>query len=180
MQELLRPDIKKILMALAAHVNAKGIRGLARFLGESENRLYAWIKNGNIAETGVILAKFPNLRREWLKTGEGEMFEDKFRQIAEVASARQRERWRQDSGQAVCTTGVDGLDYEPRGETPEVSQRGHAHPLLTEHDWEILELLKRDPKKYAAVMYLMELNNEELMETTSEMLHKLQKRKEEP
>ena len=76
MQDKTPPDVKKILNDLAAHLKVKGIRGLAAELGETESRLYAWIRNRNIAETGAILAKCPNVNRDWLKTGEGEMFRE--------------------------------------------------------------------------------------------------------
>ena len=76
MQDKTQPDVKKILSDLAAYLKVKGIRGLAAEIGETESRLYAWIRNKNIAETGAILAKCPNINRDWLKTGEGEMFRE--------------------------------------------------------------------------------------------------------
>jgi len=68
--------VKKILLTLALRANVKGIQGLAEYLGEPKTRLYGWIKNGKIVDTGSILAKFQDIRIEWLKTGKGPMLID--------------------------------------------------------------------------------------------------------
>jgi len=68
--------VKKILLTLALHLNVKGIKGLADFLGENETRLYGWVKNNKIADTGSILAKVPNISIDYLKTGKGPMLID--------------------------------------------------------------------------------------------------------
>ena len=73
MQDKNLVNIKKILLELADYLKVKGIRGLAAELGENENKLYGWIKNGSIGDTGSILGKHPNINREWLLTGEGTM-----------------------------------------------------------------------------------------------------------
>ncbi|MDD3814399.1 MAG: hypothetical protein PHZ02_07110 [Desulfocapsaceae bacterium] len=66
--------VRKVLFDLATQANVKGIKGLAVFLNETEGRLYGWIRNGNIVDTGTILTKFPGVNIDWLKTGEGPMF----------------------------------------------------------------------------------------------------------
>lgn len=73
MQDKNHADVKKILLALASHLKVKGIRGLAEALGEKESKLYAWISRGIIADTGSILSRCPEVRKEWLESGEGEM-----------------------------------------------------------------------------------------------------------
>lgn len=73
MQEKKRLSTKEVLLRIAEHVNVKKIRGLAEYLGENENKLYAWVRSGNIADVGVILAKNPEINPEWIKTGEGPM-----------------------------------------------------------------------------------------------------------
>lgn len=73
MQENNQPNVKKILLDLADHAHVKGIRGLAEFLEIRESRLYSWIGRGRIGDTGSILSKLPNVRLDWLKTGEGPM-----------------------------------------------------------------------------------------------------------
>lgn len=65
---------KKILLALALYVKVKGIRGLAKYLDINESSLYTWINRDSIGDTGAIAKKIPNVRIEWLETGEGEMF----------------------------------------------------------------------------------------------------------
>lgn len=75
---------KKILTELAKHLKVKGIQGLAEYLGEDKNKLYAWSKRGNIADTGVILGKCPEVRLEWLRTGEGEMLRGQSRQLTAI------------------------------------------------------------------------------------------------
>jgi hypothetical protein len=64
---------KKVLLALADYLNVKGIQGVAEYFEEDKNKFYAWSKRGVIADTGVILGKCPEIRKEWLETGEGEM-----------------------------------------------------------------------------------------------------------
>lgn len=76
MQDNNYPDVKKRLICVANYLKVKGIRGLASELGEKESRLYAWIRNESIVDTGAILTKCPNINIEWLKTGKGEMFGD--------------------------------------------------------------------------------------------------------
>ena len=73
MQEKKKAKTKKQLRELAVYLKVKGIQGLAADLGENPNKLYAWVKNGNIGDTGCILGKHPEIRKEWLETGEGEM-----------------------------------------------------------------------------------------------------------
>jgi len=66
-------DAKRILSQLADYLNVRGIRGLANYLGESEDKLYAWTKRGNIADTGAILAKCPVINAAWLMGESDEM-----------------------------------------------------------------------------------------------------------
>lgn len=73
MQDKNRAMVKKILLNLAEHFGVKGIRGLADFLGQSEDKLYAWIRRGSIADSGVIFAKCPTISLAWLQSGEGPM-----------------------------------------------------------------------------------------------------------
>lgn len=73
MQDKTKLNTKEILLRLADHVRVKKIRGLAEYLGENENKIYAWVRSGNIADASVILAKIPEINIEWLKTGEGPM-----------------------------------------------------------------------------------------------------------
>jgi len=84
MQEKNNQKVKNILLTLAAHLKVKGIQGLAEFLGVPAKKLYAWIRNGNIVDTGLILTKCPNVSRDWLKTGEGDMFTFKSLKPAEA------------------------------------------------------------------------------------------------
>jgi len=74
--------VKTILLRLAAHCNVVGLKGLALFLGVSDSKLYGWVRNGNIADTGVILTKCPEINYEWLKTGKGPMLLDNQQQSA--------------------------------------------------------------------------------------------------
>ena len=69
--------VKKILLDLAVFAKVKGIKGLADYIGEKPTRVYGWIRNGTIADTGKILTKFPKIDYNWLKTGTGEMFAHK-------------------------------------------------------------------------------------------------------
>ena len=73
MQDKNRANVKFILNSLADHLNVRGVRGLAEYLGESENKLYAWIKRGVIADTGSILGKCPEVNKYWLDHGIGPM-----------------------------------------------------------------------------------------------------------
>lgn len=73
MQEKKQAKTKKILLQLAEYLKVKGIQGVASHLGENPNKLYAWVKNGNIGDTGAILGKHPEIRKEWLESGEGDM-----------------------------------------------------------------------------------------------------------
>lgn len=75
MQEKNITKVKKILLALAEYLGVKGIRGLAECLGLPDNNLYAWIKRDSIGDIGSILGKCPNISKEWLETGEGEMMQ---------------------------------------------------------------------------------------------------------
>ena len=75
MQENNQTDVKKILLDLADHLGAKGIRGLANALGENESKLYAWINRGTIGDQAAIIKKCPTIRTQWLETGQGEMFD---------------------------------------------------------------------------------------------------------
>jgi len=138
MQDFSRPDVKKILLTLAEHLNVKGIRGLAEVLGEKESRLYAWIRNKNIAETGAILSKCPSINREWLRTGEGEIFrgmsaqgEQKTRKLRDVSSPV-------DVFFMIC-------DADKRGEATEYQLRWKADYLRWEETRKKEGLLKEDP-----------------------------------
>lgn len=73
MQHNKKDLVKKILLALASLYNVKGLKGVAGYLGVPKTQVYGWVRNGNITETGIILAKSPDINREWLKTGEGRM-----------------------------------------------------------------------------------------------------------
>ncbi|BDD88733.1 hypothetical protein [Desulfofustis limnaeus] len=73
MQEKNQKIVKNILLSLAEYVKVKGINGVADYLGENRTRLYAWIKNNNIPDTGIILAKHPEISVDWLRTGKGPM-----------------------------------------------------------------------------------------------------------
>ncbi len=73
MQDLNQSKTKKIILDIVKYLNVKNIQGLAGALGENPNKIYAWIKNGKIGDTGAILGKYPEFRKEWLETGDGEM-----------------------------------------------------------------------------------------------------------
>ena len=73
MQSKNHKPVKKILLDLANYLKVQGVQGVAEYFGENKTRLYAWIKNGNIPDTGIILAKHPEINPSWLKTGEGPM-----------------------------------------------------------------------------------------------------------
>lgn len=73
MQDKNQADVKSMLNELAKHLNVKGVRGLAKELGEAEGKLYAWVKRGAIGDTGSILSKCPTVSKRWLETGEGDM-----------------------------------------------------------------------------------------------------------
>ena len=79
---------KKVLLELAKHLNVKGIHGVAEFLGEDKNKLYAWSKRGKIADTGAILGKCPEIRKDWLETAEGPMLKPTYRIIEPDIQAR--------------------------------------------------------------------------------------------
>jgi len=74
MQDKNQSKTKQIILDIVKYLNVKNIQGLAKALGENPNKIYAWIKNGKIGDTGAILGKCPEIRKEWLETGEGEMF----------------------------------------------------------------------------------------------------------
>ena len=76
--------MKKVLVDLAKYLNVKGFRGIARYLEVPESRIYSWTKKGKIANTGLILAKNPEINVEWLKTGKGPML------AAKVSPAKPR------------------------------------------------------------------------------------------
>lgn len=73
MQEKKSQMVKNILGAVIEHANVKGIRELANLIGETPSKLYGWIRNGRITDTGSLLTKFPYLSITWLKTGQGPM-----------------------------------------------------------------------------------------------------------
>lgn len=73
MQDSNKEIIKTVLKNLATHTNVKGVRGLASYLGAKESKLYSWINRGVIGDKELLLAKIPNLNRDYLDTGEGEM-----------------------------------------------------------------------------------------------------------
>ena len=76
MQEKNPNKVKKILLELSFYLNVKGIQGVAEYFGENRDKFYSWIKNGNIPDTGFILAKHPEISNEWLRTGKGTMTVD--------------------------------------------------------------------------------------------------------
>jgi hypothetical protein len=65
--------VKKILIELAIYFNVDGLQGLAYYLGQPKTRIYAWVRNAKIAETGLILAKDRRINPDWLNTGKGDM-----------------------------------------------------------------------------------------------------------
>lgn len=69
----MQETVKKILLALADYANVKDIQDIAPLIGVSSSTIYSWIKRGKIAKPNKILGKWPNLREEWLLTGEGDM-----------------------------------------------------------------------------------------------------------
>jgi len=76
MQEKKSHMVKYVLDTLADYAEVKGIRGLADFICETHGRLYGWIRNGRIVDTGSILTKFPEINKKWLETGEGPMLKE--------------------------------------------------------------------------------------------------------
>lgn len=62
---------KKILKTLCNYLNVDSYRGLARYLKIKPTTVYGWRRNGKIADTGVILAKNPEINPLWLETGQG-------------------------------------------------------------------------------------------------------------
>ena len=62
--------VKKVLLTLAKKKNLKGLKGVAAYIGVPETTVYGWVRNGNIADTGPILAMFPDVDIEWLRTGQ--------------------------------------------------------------------------------------------------------------
>lgn len=78
MQEKSKSKVKAILDSLVAHANVQGIKGLANSLGKPPSTLYGWIRNGKIFDTGSVLSKYPEIRVEWLVTGEGPMLRRDF------------------------------------------------------------------------------------------------------
>jgi len=64
---------EKILTALKEHLNIKNYRILANHLEIEKTTIYSWLKHGNIAQTGKILAKCPYISLSWLETGTGPM-----------------------------------------------------------------------------------------------------------
>jgi hypothetical protein len=85
MQDKKMTIAKKVLLALADYWGVKGIKGVVTYLNEDKNKIYAWSKRGTIADTGVILAKSPEIRKEWLETGEGEMLNNAANVFYEMA-----------------------------------------------------------------------------------------------
>jgi len=84
MQDRNHADVKERLIFVAKRLNVRGVRGLAKKLGEEESRLYAWIRNGNIVDTGIILSKCPEINLEWLKSGKGEPLNNKFKEFSKT------------------------------------------------------------------------------------------------
>lgn len=76
MQEKNCVDVKIIIKELCNYLNVKNVQGLARYLAENPNKIYGWTKQGNIADTGCILDKCPNIRKEWLETGKPPMLRE--------------------------------------------------------------------------------------------------------
>jgi len=74
MQDKNRSSAKTRLLELASFSKVKGIRGLANYLGVPDSSLYSWISRDSIGDKSAILKKIPNVRIEWLESGEGEMF----------------------------------------------------------------------------------------------------------
>ena len=73
MQEKNPELVKNILNQIVKHANVKGYSELAQVLGESTGRIYGWIRNGRISDTGSILTKFPEISRDWIRSGDGPM-----------------------------------------------------------------------------------------------------------
>lgn len=101
--------MKKVLADLAKYLNVKGFRGIARYLEVPESRIYSWTKKGKIANTGLILAKNPEINGEWLRTGKGPML------AAKVAPPKPRKE--KPSLQSLASTdhfpSSPGLDDSP-------------------------------------------------------------------
>jgi hypothetical protein len=72
MQEENQLSVKKRLQWIARYKNLKEIQGVADYIGVTRGRLYSWIKRESIVEPELILGKMPEIRRQWLLTGDGE------------------------------------------------------------------------------------------------------------
>jgi len=96
--------VKNILNSVAELVKVKKIKGLAEFLGETESRLYGYIRNGNIVETGSFLIKIPTINVDWLRTGEGPML------LADKITANQEQHCPPGSMQAKAIPPQQNLD----------------------------------------------------------------------
>lgn len=93
--------MKKVLADLAKYLNVKGFRGIARYLEVPESRIYSWTKKGKIANTGLILAKNPEINGEWLRTGKGPML------AAKVAPPKARKE------KYLLQSGGNGEEFHP-------------------------------------------------------------------
>lgn len=71
-----RELVKRKLLFLAGLVNIKELSGFADYIGEERTKVYGWVRNGNIADTGAILAKFPKINRKWLTGTEENIYID--------------------------------------------------------------------------------------------------------
>ena len=67
-------NIKHILQAIKDYKGFKTNAGLAEFLGVSRSALSNWIARGTLDE-GLIMEKIPEIRVEFLRTGEYPMTE---------------------------------------------------------------------------------------------------------
>lgn len=69
-------NINHILQAIKDYKGFKTNAGLAEFLGVSRSALSNWIARGKLDEN-LILEKIPEIRREFLRSGEYPMTEQK-------------------------------------------------------------------------------------------------------
>jgi len=77
MQEKKSQKVIFILDALQEHFHVENRSALARKLGVGSSTVLGWINRGNIGEDTrqALHRKFPEIRYEWLETGEGEMLD---------------------------------------------------------------------------------------------------------
>ena len=75
MQEKKLHDVELIFNAIKNHYKLRTYRELAAFLEVKEGTLNAWKARNSIGNVDAILAKCKGMNYEWLKTGQGEMFQ---------------------------------------------------------------------------------------------------------